>query len=330
VKYLYIGVNNEGYWNSFHMSIQFEDVVDCLQVLYPDFEFVFLFDHSQGHARKRSGALSSLNMSKGYGGAQGIMRDTVIIQEEGYLGPYAPALKVGDIQILIFKETDSGPWYLPPEQKELQRHDRPTGRSKLVERSKKVLLRCLSDKGVTLQQQRGYTRKELQEFARNNGIELSERKDVITPGWQGKPKGLLQVLWERGLIESEALDKYTVDGQRNVITGKVDLQYSLCQILANCRDFKDEETALQHLGRQLGVTVLLTPKFHAELAGEGVEYSWAHAKAFYRRLPVSKKRGRDNFKQLVKDCTCPTNVLTKQRIEKFASRARAYMHLPPC
>ena len=35
-------------------------------------------------------------------------------------------------------------------QDELQQHDRPTGRSKLVERSKKVLLRCLIDKGVTL------------------------------------------------------------------------------------------------------------------------------------------------------------------------------------
>ena len=33
VKYLYIGVNNEGCWNGFHMSIQFEDVVNCLQVL---------------------------------------------------------------------------------------------------------------------------------------------------------------------------------------------------------------------------------------------------------------------------------------------------------
>lgn len=27
----------------------------------------------------------------------------------------------------------------------------------------------------------------------------------------------------------------------------------------------------------------------------------------------------------MKDCTCPTKVLTKQRIEKFASRARAYI-----
>ena len=64
---------------------------------------------------------------------------------------------------------------------------------------------------MTLQQQCGYTRKELQEFARQNGIELSEQKEVITPGWQGKPKGLFQVLWEQGLIESEALDKCTVD-----------------------------------------------------------------------------------------------------------------------
>jgi hypothetical protein len=56
--------------------------------------------------------------------------------------------------------------------------------------------------------------------------------------------------------------------------------------MSNCQDFKEEETALQHLRRQLGVTVLLMPKFCAELAGKGVEYSWAHAKAFYRRLPA--------------------------------------------
>ena len=56
-----------------------------------------------------------------------------------------------------------------------------------------------------------------------------------------------------------------------------------------------------------------------------MEYSWAHAKAFYRRMPLSRKRGRENFKQLVKDCTCPDNVLTKVRIEKFAARARAYI-----
>ena len=59
--------------------------------------------------------------------------------------------------------------------------------------------------------------------------------------------------------------------------------------MTECADFKQEETALQYLGSQLGVTVRLTPKFHAELAGEGVEYSWAHAKAYYRRMPLSRK-----------------------------------------
>jgi hypothetical protein len=112
----------------------------------------------------------------------------------------------------------------------------------------------------------------------NNGIEINKHREVINPGWQDKPKGKLQVLRERGLIKSAELDKYTVDGRKNVKTGKLDLQYSLHQILANCRDLKEEESALQELGRQLRVTILLTPKFHAELAGEGVKYSRAHAR----------------------------------------------------
>ncbi len=95
--------------------------------------------------------------------------------------------------------------------------------------------------------------------------------------------------------------------------------------MAECTDFKEEETALQYLGTQLGVRVQLTPKFHTELAGEGVEYSWAHAKSFYRRVPVSRKRGWENFKQLMRECTCPVNVLSKVRIEKFALPARAYI-----
>jgi hypothetical protein len=325
VKYLFIGINNEGYWNSYHMSLQFEDVVDCLQILYPNFDLVFMFDHSQGHARQREHALSAQQMSKSYGGAQPRMRDTTIMKDEGFLGPHLPSLRVADTQSLVFQVDDVGPWYLSDHQQRIQRHDRPTGKTKVVERSKKVLLEALKDKGVTLQQQRGYTKKELQDFARNNGIDVVDVKEQIAPGWEGKPKGLLQVLGERGLIDRASLEQYTLEGRKDAITGIVDLRFSLRHLLAECYDFKEEETALQFLGSQLGVVVNLTPKFHAELAGEGVEYSWAHAKAFYRRMPLSRKRGRDNFKQLVKDCTCPINVLTKERIEKFASRARAYI-----
>ena len=88
VKYLCIDANNKGNWNSNYMSLQFVDVVDCLQVLYPEFKFVFMFDDSQGHARKQSGALSAQHMSKNYGGAQAILRDTTTMAEDGFLGAH--------------------------------------------------------------------------------------------------------------------------------------------------------------------------------------------------------------------------------------------------
>jgi hypothetical protein len=78
VKYFHIGVQNEGYWNSFHMTLQLEDIIDCMQVLYPEFDVVFLFDHSQGHNRKRQGALEAITMNQSYGGAQPISRSTKI------------------------------------------------------------------------------------------------------------------------------------------------------------------------------------------------------------------------------------------------------------
>lgn len=138
------------------MSLQFQDVVDCLIVLYPEFDFVFLFVHSQGycHARKRNaGALNALHMcSKRYGGTQPrILRDSTILSNNGFLGPHSPSLQLGNTQSLVFKPEDSGPcWYLFHQQSDLQRHDKPTtGRSKLVTQSEftpKKFLVCPSDR----------------------------------------------------------------------------------------------------------------------------------------------------------------------------------------
>jgi hypothetical protein len=117
LKNLYIAAINEGYWNSFHISLQFEDAVDCLQVRYPDYDFVFLFDHSQGHGRKRDGALNAMNMSRTYGGAQPIMKDSITTKKE-FLGPHLPKLRCGDdTQFMVFKPEDAGPWYLSNEQR---------------------------------------------------------------------------------------------------------------------------------------------------------------------------------------------------------------------
>jgi len=66
-------------------------------------------------------------------------------------------------------------------------------------------------------------------------------------------------------------------------------------MLGNCSNFQNELSALQVLGKELGVVVDSTPKYHAELAGEGIEYSWGYAKNAYRWAPLSQKKGRNNF-----------------------------------
>ncbi len=82
--------------------------------------------------------------------------------------------------------------------------------------------------------------------------------------------------------QSTVVRQIHIGRKKDTISGKGDLQNLLRNIIAECSDFKkNEETVLQYLGSQLGVQVRFTPKFHAELAGEGIEFIWGHAKSFY-------------------------------------------------
>jgi hypothetical protein len=43
------GVQHEGYWNRSHAQLQFEDVVNGLTKIFPQFDLVFLFHQLLGH-----------------------------------------------------------------------------------------------------------------------------------------------------------------------------------------------------------------------------------------------------------------------------------------
>jgi len=323
IKCIHVGVNDDGYWNSMHMALQLEDVADCLRVLYPDFEFLVLFDHSAGHDRKREGALDAKAMSKSYGGAQPSMRETTIETFAGCLGTHNPRLRVGDVQSLVFKEGDVGPFWMTPAQRLTTRDDEATGKYKTEKKKKKQLLEELRQKGIPCDRGMSHSLEELQTFARSNAMSITHQIEKVKEGWMNKTKGMLQVLWERGTIDEDNLSQCTNNGKNdadcNLMPGT-----SLRLLMANCTDFVNEETALQHLGRHLGLKVIHTPKFHAELAGEGIEHSWACAKSDHRRRPLSQKKGLQNFKNLVQQ-SCGPDVLTKERACKFSRRARAYI-----
>ena len=63
------------------MIFQLKDCVDCLKVLFNDqYQFLFLFNHSCGHGKKRQDGLNIENMLKSYGGKQPAMRQMAIKQ----------------------------------------------------------------------------------------------------------------------------------------------------------------------------------------------------------------------------------------------------------
>ena len=199
IKEFEYGASNEGYWCYDHMVLHFEDVVDCLITLYPQYDYLFLFDHSCGHDKQREDGLNVQKMSKLYGGKQPIMRDTVLTKEEGFLGPYQRKLLVGETQHLYFRPEDEGPFWLTPEERERKRFDILKEGTRTIRLTKKQLVQALEQKGIIASGKAA----ELKKLAENNGILTVFQEQKKEEGWEGKPKGMLQVLWERGWVDEQ-------------------------------------------------------------------------------------------------------------------------------
>jgi hypothetical protein len=96
------------------------------------------------------------------------------------------------------------------------------------------------------------TAKDLIGRAKENGISSKVTSAKVVEGWQGKAKGLLQVLWERGFIDATNLEKYMMNVRQDacgVLMPKTSLKY----LMANCEDFEEEESLLQANGHEMGV-----------------------------------------------------------------------------
>ena len=363
------GENREGYWTYNNTVIQFEDAVDVLRVMHPTYDFVFLFDHSSGHAKQRPDGLNHHRMNRTFGGKATRMRATLIDQEQGFLGSFPRTLEPGDTQSLVFSSSDHGPFWLSDAEREECRHDKrcgifkdvkltntemkqelgnkgiyeeafsqkntrqlrdlclqheiPTSRrvENVIERNRAELEVELRGRGISV---KGKNKRELADLCMANSVAITKTAEKIKEGWEGKAKGLLQVLWERGLIDATNAKQYSLTGKKDAFGSVVDYGTSLRHIMGLCIDFMNEEGMLQHIAKCIGVEVLLTPKCHAELAGEGVEYVWGGAKGEYRRLSLAQKRGKDNFKTSLYHCLSE-EVITIERVRKYARRARQYM-----
>jgi hypothetical protein len=134
-------------------------------------------------------------------------------------------------------------------------------------------------------------------------------------GYVGKAKGLRQIAIERGFFSKERM----MLSHRDPTFVNSD---ELRKVLGTCTDFKNETSQLQHIATELGVSVIMTPKAHAELAGQGIEYSWGYAKLYFRQHNTAGDKAK-KLEANIRKALSEENM-TKARVRKFVRKAREY------
>jgi len=122
---------------------------------------------------------------------------------------------------------------------------------------------------------------------------------------------------------------YTIDAN----TGDCDVDTKLVnttkdnyflETMANCQDFKNQRSALEEFVIATGHILLMSPKYHPELAGVGIEYVWGKSKLEFRRNIndcVPKHLHENIAKALHAD------LITIDMCRRFARRSRDYKRI---
>ncbi len=130
------------------------------------------------------------------------------------------------------------------------------------------------------------TKEKIEDLAKEYNVELTSEVELVEGESINRPKGLVQVLWERGWVDVTKIHEYTLKGKasqmdedQNILPGC--WHFVLGHLMTQCAHFKEEKSAMEVLLEDLSkkslnnkkVELLVSPKYHCELAGEGVEYA---------------------------------------------------------
>lgn len=155
-----------------------------------------------------------------------------------------------------------------------------------------------------------------QDAPRNDG------EKIKVQGFEGKPKGVKQVLFERGWWNPDvkmrmSMPKAKIDAKG--VAGALPNANTIgSDLLASLPDFRDEKSELEKLVHGRGHILTMSPKCHPELAGHGIEYCWGASKLYFRRH--NDLVPKNFFKNVLKSI----DVITRSQVHMFERRARAY------
>ena len=108
------------------------------------------------------------------------------------------------------------------------------------------------------------------------------------------------------------------------------MKYCLTFIRGKCSDFVNEKSEIEFLLEELSqmdttkstYKIIFSPKYHCELAGEGIEYAWGLIKRKLCGLPLRYRNKVDTFRVSVK---AAFRHVSKVIARRFSRQARSYM-----
>ena len=192
-------MNNKGYWRYKDMVLQMEDCKDILSYMYPEYDLIFLFDHSNGHDRLQPNGLSVNRISIRHGGKQPVMRNSHITTE--LLGPYhnsTYSLQPGMEQSMIFSEGSSGPCYMSDQQ--ISKHKFDISNGTLTEKhfTNSELVAKLKEHGLA--NPSGNRKKLVEQCMSLNIVEINKKeknKKMVFSKCDNKSKGNKKVTFQQ-------------------------------------------------------------------------------------------------------------------------------------
>ena len=101
---------------------------------------------------------------------------------------------------------------MTPAEQEASRHDTVIGLPKEIQRSRAQLIFDLAAKGANT---KGKNKSDLVLLCPQHQVPTSTQISRVKESWEGKSEGLVQVLWERGLIDGTKLNSYTLTGRKD-------------------------------------------------------------------------------------------------------------------
>jgi hypothetical protein len=334
-RYIFHGKNKDGYWCYTHMEKQARDLVHAFKVLHPHFQLIIEMDWSSGHSKKADGALDSANTGMKFGGKKPPQRASKITS--GCFGPAARNKK------MWFNKYTRG-------QRGVNRAGGRTGVWSLTKTSGAVEVSVGVEEGK--EQLMVFERPEVRHGTRGGSAAETapvpppwyqldaapndqtddstkvEKKDKdgsislvskVISGYVGAPKGLKQILWERGLW----VDGMTRDGPKETDRSIT----SAIVVLGSCPDFQAQRSAMDELLTHEGCILLMTPKGHPEIAGDGIEFDWGVSKKYFRKHNTCKPKNLtslclESFKHVNRD---GPNGEKRYYVRRMARQSRRYL-----